>query len=85
MLGAGQGYLGVGQGHLGAAQGWGSNFQNSLTNAQASMLPYQTRLSGAQEMMGIGDTMDNDLRNLYSMWSSHRYGVPGDTIVSQGK
>ncbi len=92
MLGAGQGYLGVGQGHigagqghLGAAQGWGSNFQNSLTNAQASMLPYQTRLSRAQEMMGVGDTMDNDLKNLYSMWSSHRYGVPGDTIVSQGK
>ena len=85
LLGAGQGYLGVGQGHLGAASGWGDAFGNYTTNAQNAMLPYQTRISGAQELMGIGDTMNNDLKNLYSMASSHRYGVPGDTVVTQGK
>jgi len=85
MMGAGQGYLGVGQGHLGTASGWGDTFQNSLTNAQASMLPYQTRFSGMKEMMGVGNTMDDDLRNLYAQWRGNRYQVPGDTIVSQGK
>lgn len=63
-----------------ANQNYMNALQFQMTNA---MQPFTSRMGAASSFYNYGNQQEQQLLNLYNLWRQSRYGVQGDTAVTQ--
>lgn len=67
-----------------AANQANQNYMNALQFQMSNaMQPFTSRMGAASSFYNYGNQQEQQLLNLYNLWRQSRYGVQGDTAVTQ--